>query len=151
MSAISPEAAFIFSQLSLARTTLCSAIPRKIPGIAKSGMSKPCFSLARTLAFGGLAFASTFTLASFTGLHPFKRNCNQQQTDLRPGPSEAHAASQKWSREPFPNFHRGQVASRIAASHPPEQVWLTNVGASVRFLTLTSDFSMFVTAGACAA
>jgi hypothetical protein len=33
----------------------------------------------------------------------------------------AHAASQKRSREPFPNFHQGQVLPRITASRPADQ------------------------------
>jgi hypothetical protein len=54
-------------------------------------------------------------------------------------------------------FHNGQVLSRITAWRLLEKIWLTSVGASVRFLTLTSNFfgnrdvlrgEEFVTAGA---
>ena len=57
-------------------------------------------------------------------------------------------------------FHNGQVLSRITAWRLLEQEWLTIVRASVRFLTLTSNFfdnrdvlrgEEFVTAGARAA
>jgi hypothetical protein len=63
-------------------------------------MSKPRFSAGWTFAFVGLVFTSAFISASFTAFHPFKRNCNQQQSALRPGFSEAHAAKTEVENHP---------------------------------------------------
>jgi hypothetical protein len=101
-------------------------------------MSKPRFSAGWTFAFVGLVFTSTFISASFTGFHPFKRNCNQQQSALRPGFSEAHAAETEV--EKHPSFQRGLVLTWINAPRSRlTRIWLAKVGG-VRSLSDTRSF-----------
>ena len=131
MSAISLEAAFIFSQVSFARTAFCSAIPLKMLGIAKSGMSKPSFGFDR------LAFTSTSRLVSFTG---FVLSSATEITTVRFASRRRRTACRAVERRTSPKL---PPCSGAVVDNPRtrlDRICLTSGGPSVRFLTLTSDF-----------